>query len=217
MAWEYHPAAKPLDGILHHGPIDHPVLIATGRKHVKRMDSEFGYTASPAWVERFRAEALGEPGQRRFRLIVVVASETCIIWMEKQQMQAMGIAVAQILQQSASTTAILEGGQIPGLFDEDTSNQFRLGRVELGFVEDDGTIMINAYDVQDDEGTGFSMRFTRPQARELSTEAAKLVAAGRPICPMCGAPVEPGGHVCPEQNGHLPLPIDDLYLAGEDD
>lgn len=181
------------------------------------MDSDFGYTASPAWVERFHAEALGEPGQRRFRLIVVVAGETCIIWMEKQQMQALGLAVDQILQQSNSGGTSLDGGSVPGLFDEDTSNQFRLGRVELGYVEDDGSIVINAYDMQDDEGAGFSMRFTRAQARELIGEAAALVAAGRPICPMCGQPIEQGGHVCPEQNGHLPLPIDDIYLAGDDD
>jgi uncharacterized repeat protein (TIGR03847 family) len=181
------------------------------------MESEFGYTASPAWVERFRAEALGVPGQRRFRLVVVVAGETCIIWMEKQQMQALGLAVAQILQQSADGGTGLEGGEVPGTFDEDTANQFRLGRVELGYVEDDGSIMINAYDIQDDERAGFSMRFTRPQARELTSEAAALMAAGRPICPMCGQPMESGSHVCPEQNGHLPLPIDDMYLAGEDD
>ncbi len=181
------------------------------------MDSEFGYTASSAWVERFRAEALGEPGQRRFRLVVVVTGETCIIWMEKQQMQALGIAIGQILQQSADLGSGLEGGQVPGAFDENTSNQFRLGRVELGYVDDDGSIVINAYDVQDEESPGFSMRFNRAQARELSGQAAELVAAGRPICPMCGQPIEPGGHVCPEQNGHLPLPIDDLYLADEDD
>jgi len=180
------------------------------------MDSEFGFTTSPAWVERFRAEALGEPGQRRFRLIVVVAGETCIIWMEKQQMQALGLAISQILQQSADLGTNLETGQVPGLFNEETPNQFRLGRVELGYIEDDGSIMVNAYDIQDDEGSGFSMRFTRPQARDLTVESASLVAAGRPICPMCGQPRESTGHVCPEQNGHLPLPIDDTYLVDDE-
>lgn len=181
------------------------------------MDSDFGYSANPAWVERFKAEALGEPGQRRFRLIVVIAGETCIIWMEKQQMQALGLAVEQIMQQWTTDSATFEGGTVPGLFDENTSNQFRLGRVELGYVDDDGSIVINAYDIQDDEGPGFSMRFTRAQGRELVSDAAALMAAGRPICPMCGSPIEPGGHVCPEQNGHLPLSIDDIYIAGDEE
>lgn len=181
------------------------------------MDSDFGYTASSAWVERFRAEALGEPGQRRFRLIVVVQGETCIIWMEKQQMQALGLAVGQVLQQSEGMGTGIESAEIPGLFDEESPNQFRLGRVELGFVDDDGSVMINAYDMQDDEASGFSMRFSRSQARELSSEAAALAAAGRPICPMCGQPIDAGGHVCPEQNGHLPLSIDGEYFASDDD
>ena len=181
------------------------------------MESDFGFSPSPAWVERFRAEALGEPGQRRFRLVVVVQGETCIIWMEKQQMQALGLAIGQILEQSSDHGPDIDGGAIPGAIDEDTANQFRLGRIELGIMEEDGSILINAYDSQNDGGPSISMRFNRSQSRELVTEAAQLAAAGRPLCTMCGQPMDPGGHVCPEQNGHLPLPIDDLYLADSDE
>jgi predicted amidophosphoribosyltransferase len=28
------------------------------------------------------------------------------------------------------------------------------------------------------------------------------VAAGRPICSMCGQPIDPEGHFCPRKNGH---------------
>ncbi len=181
------------------------------------MEHDFGFSSSPAWVERFRAEALGEPGQRRFRLVVVIQGETCIIWMEKQQMQALGLAIGQILEQSPDGAPVVDGGEIPGDIDEDTANQFRLGRVELGFVDDDGSIMINAYDSQDEDAPSVTMRFSRPQSRQLVSDAALLAAAGRPLCTMCGQPINPGGHVCPEQNGHLPLPIDDIYLAEGDE
>jgi uncharacterized repeat protein (TIGR03847 family) len=181
------------------------------------MDSDFGFSTSPAWVERFRAEALGEPGQRRFRLVVVVQGETCIIWMEKQQMQALGLAIGQVLEQSPEQGPAIGAGEVPGIIDEDTANQFRLGRVELGFVEDDGSILINAYDSQDDGRSSITMRFSRSQGRDLVREAAALAAAGRPLCTMCGEAIDPGGHVCPEQNGHLPLPIDDIYLADGDE
>ena len=77
--------------------------------------------------------------------------------------------------------------------------------------------MVNAYDIQEDEGAGFSMRFTRPQARDLITESASLVAAGRPICPMCGQAKDSAVHVCPEQNGYLPLPIDDTYPVDDEE
>jgi uncharacterized repeat protein (TIGR03847 family) len=179
------------------------------------MTDDFSFSGSASDVQRFRAEALGEPGQRRFRL-VVVANETYIIWMEKQQMQALGLAIGQILEQVPSRGPGIDGGSIPGDVDEDTSNQFRLGRVELGFDESGDSILIHAFDIQDEEtSSGVAMRFSRGQAREFVRDAAVLAAAGRPVCPMCGQPIDPDGHVCPEQNGHLPLPIDDSLLDKE--
>lgn len=178
------------------------------------MNDDFPFSGSSNEVLRFRAEALGEPGQRRFRLVVVVNDETCIIWMEKQQMQALGLAIGQILEQVPSSGPDIGSGNPPGDFDETTSNQFRLGRVELGFDESGDSILIHVYDIQEDESdTGLRMRFSRSQARELIRDAAALAAAGRPMCPMCGDPMEPGGHVCPEQNGHLPLPRDGSLLT----
>jgi hypothetical protein len=36
----------------------------------------------------------------------------------------------------------------------------------------------------------------------LSARIMEVVAAGRPLCPLCGAPIE-GTHVCPASNGHV--------------
>jgi uncharacterized repeat protein (TIGR03847 family) len=178
------------------------------------MNDDFPFSGSSHEVQRLRAEALGEPGQRRFRLIVSVNDETWIIWMEKQQMQALGMAIGQILQQVPSSGPDLDSGAAPGGFDENTNNQFRLGRVELGFEESSDRIVIHAFDVQDDDsGPGLNMRLSRGQSRDLIRDAASLAAAGRPMCPMCGQPMDADGHVCPEQNGHLPLPIDDTLLS----
>jgi len=174
------------------------------------MNDDFPFAGSSNEVQRFRAEALGEPGQRRFRLIVVVNDETYIIWMEKQQMQALGLAIGQILEQVPSSGPEIGSGGIPGDIDDTTPNQFRLGRVELGFDEAGDSIVVHVYDIQEEESDrGLGMRFSRAQAHDLIRDAAALAAAGRPICPMCGQPMEPSGHVCPEQNGHLPLPLDD--------
>lgn len=180
------------------------------------MNDRSAFPGGGGEVQHLRAEALGEPGQRRFRLLVVIHDETFIIWMEKQQMQALGLAIDQILEQVPATSPELDTGTAPYLPDETTSNQFRLGRVELGFEDSGDYILINAFDIQDDENEhGLSLRLSRSQARELIRDAAALAAAGRPICPMCGSPIDPGGHVCPEQNGHLPLKLGDTL--GTDD
>jgi uncharacterized repeat protein (TIGR03847 family) len=47
------------------------------------------------------------------------------------------------------------------------------------------------------------VRITAGQARAFAQRALKIVAAGRPPCPLCGLPLDAQGHVCPRQNGHL--------------
>lgn len=39
-------------------------------------------------------------------------------------------------------------------------------------------------------------------ARAFVSGAVAVVQAGRPPCPMCGAPLEPSGHFCPRRNGY---------------
>jgi uncharacterized repeat protein (TIGR03847 family) len=54
------------------------------------------------------------------------------------------------------------------------------------------------------EFTGDLLRVRmRPDvARAFIRRAQRVVAAGRPPCPLCGNPLDPQGHVCPRQNGH---------------
>lgn len=40
------------------------------------------------------------------------------------------------------------------------------------------------------------------EAHAFVTRALAVVQAGRPPCPMCGAPLDPAGHFCPRRNGY---------------
>lgn len=163
-------------------------------------------------AQLLRAEALGEPGHRRFRLVTVINGESFILWMEKQQVQALGMAIGQLIDHVPNMPDVAAGTEPGIVVDEQTRNQFRVGRIELAFDESVEQIVIVAHDIEvDDAGEGLSLaiRISREQGRALSSEADDLVSRGRPICPMCGSPMEPEGHICPEQNGHLPLSIDD--------
>ena len=157
-------------------------------------------------VRRADVEAIGEPGQRRFRLRAIVDGDTYIMWMEKQQLDALGRALDQVLQQLPEQTLMLDSGNAPLEFDLNTRRQFRVGRMELGFDQDRDRLIIIAHDVETDseDDPGLICRLTRTQARDLSVEAATVVAAGRPRCVLCGEPMQPGQHACPQQNGHLP-------------
>lgn len=154
-------------------------------------------------AERIQIEAIGQPGERRFRLLAIVKGQTYAIWMEKQQVQALGLALEQMLDRLPDDPIL---SSPPSLmeFDRDTRKQFRVGRMELGYDDDEDRLVIVAHDIngpEEGEAT-FACRITREQGRELSAEAAAVVAAGRPRCTMCGEPMGPGPHVCPQQNGH---------------
>ncbi len=156
-------------------------------------------------IETVQVEAIGEPGQRRFRVITVAQGETTIMWMEKQQLDALGRAIEQILLQLGHQTGKESVAAAVLAFDPTTRNQFRVGRLEIGFDSARDRILIIAYDVESDEEEAPSLAglFARDLARGIAEESAKIVAAGRPRCVLCGTPMSPGPHACPQQNGHL--------------
>ncbi len=174
-------------------------------------DDLFG-SRTPADVERLRVEALGEPGSRRFRLMVIANGDTHIVWMEKQQLQALGLAVEQLMEQMPDSGSGIDEPDSSLEFDAATQEQFRVGRIELGYDVSNDRVVISAFVLEqddDEESESLMMRLTRRQRAELSTDAAIVAAAGRPLCPMCGNPISPEGHVCPQQNGHLPISLED--------
>lgn len=46
------------------------------------------------------------------------------------------------------------------------------------------------------------VRLTRTQVAAFVERARGLVEAGRPMCRLCGRPMDPGGHRCARTNGH---------------
>lgn len=148
---------------------------------------------------------IGEPGQRRFRIIVGLANRTTIVWMEKQQLEALGQAIGRILEQVDDTQAISEPQSLSHGIDLNTQHQFRVGRIEIGYNHVRGRILIVAYDIEsvEEEPPGLAGLFSLETAQGLSEAAADIVAAGRPRCVLCGMPMGPGPHACAEQNGHL--------------
>jgi uncharacterized repeat protein (TIGR03847 family) len=99
--------------------------------------------------------------------------------------------------------------------DQPIEEEFRVGTMALAWDPEDERVVIEAQEVtegEDDEAEIGSedpavavlrVRITAGQARAFAQRALKIVAAGRPPCPLCGLPLDAQGHVCPRQNGHL--------------
>ena len=156
-------------------------------------------------VQYIRPEALGEPGQRRFRVVVVINGSTRISWMEKEQVRRLGELLQDVLSRLPDREAPPDvlSPLIPP--DEATPYQFRAGRMELSYDEEDDRLVVLVHDIEAEENAppALAFRLSRGQTRDFSAEAERLIEAGRQPCPLCGRPMGPGPHVCEKQNGHL--------------
>ncbi|MPZ50717.1 MAG: DUF3090 family protein [Dehalococcoidia bacterium] len=151
------------------------------------------------------AEAIGRPGQRRFRLLVRGDGRSACLWMEKQQLGAIGEWMTEVLERLDKDRPTPEPPEPPGDILEPFELDFRASQIGLGYAEDANLFAIQAFDSDlaiERESPSFRCFLNRGQCRFLSRKIAEVVAGGRPICPLCELPMEPEGHVCPKSNGH---------------
>jgi uncharacterized repeat protein (TIGR03847 family) len=81
--------------------------------------------------------------------------------------------------------------------------------VELGADDDEDDVDPDDDDDDDDDDDEpdddldrLRVRLTPEATRAFIDRARRVVAAGRPPCPLCGQPLDPAGHLCPRHNGY---------------
>lgn len=174
--------------------------------------------------DRFVAGTVGQPGDRAFYLQARSGQRVTSVGLEKFQVTLLAERLEELLDEvlrrsggSASVPAVTP----VELRDEDPLDQpveeeFRVGTMALAWDPDDERVVIEAQQVtegdaeeeleigeDDPSAVVLRVRITAGQARAFAERALKIVAAGRPPCPLCGLPLDAAGHVCPRQNGHL--------------
>jgi uncharacterized repeat protein (TIGR03847 family) len=166
-------------------------------------------------AERLEPEAIGEPGQRTFRLRALSGNDTASLWLEKEQLAALTLAIRQLLEQTSSgeTPAEPAAPAPDAAFPDQAQVDFKIGRLGLGYDEAKRMVVIFAYaegeaeEEDKEKSPTFSCQVTRGQCRSFAERAEEVISAGRPICLLCGAPLDRGGHKCQRRNGHSPRPI----------
>jgi uncharacterized repeat protein (TIGR03847 family) len=164
---------------------------------MERARHDFGEATS------IDAEAIGQPGQRRFRLLVRSGTQSAVLWMEKQQLQGIGDWLADVIKKedeaNPATPVDVEPEPFGAVFDID----LQVVQIGLGFDEDRKLFAVQAFDVQSTAAEpALQCHVSLGQSRVLVRTIERVIAGGRPICPLCGAPIEPEGHMCPKSNGH---------------
>jgi len=163
-----------------------------------------------ASVDAIDAESSGDPVKRSFRLRILRGDDSAALWMEKQQLAALGEALPRLLEQlNTPDQHADEDAESITSFPDDPTIEFKVGRMALGYATQEDRLVLLAHDVEagEDESAQptLSCRFTREQARSLSESCADAVAGGRPLCQLCHRPIDPEGHMCPRANGHQKL------------
>lgn len=173
--------------------------------------------------ERFVAGTIGLPGDRTFFLQARDGSRVVSVVMEKVQVavlaERLGELVAELERRGVPQAAIGEVA-VPddsAPLDEPLNEAFRAGSLTLGWDGGAGRVLVEARaqsedgevidpdedDDDDEDGPDLlRVRMSLDAARSFVARAGRVVAAGRPPCPLCGNPLDPQGHICPRQNGH---------------
>jgi uncharacterized repeat protein (TIGR03847 family) len=162
-------------------------------------------------VTRITTGAVGEPGGRTFYLQARKDDVVVSLLMEKQQVALLTMHIDQLLERVGAPSQEME----PLDLEEPIESTFRIGRIGLGYDEDRQLVLVQCEEfvpeedemgedfvARDDEPGRVRLWATREQMQALARRGEQEVAAGRPICPMCGDPMDPEGHFCPRSNGH---------------
>jgi uncharacterized repeat protein (TIGR03847 family) len=153
--------------------------------------------------EHFTCGAVGAPGERVFYIQARQGRRLVTLKSEKEQVRVLGKYLEELLDKLPAGTGV----KLPDVaLVEPIEPAWPIGSIGLGYDEDTARIVIVATAVVEEEGEEApTARFavTREQAAAFAARAEALMKGGRPICPMCSQPKDPGGHVCPRSNGHV--------------
>jgi len=173
--------------------------------------------------DRFVAGTVGQPGERTFYLQASGDGRLVSVALEKVQVQALAEKLEELLdevrrrqgEESVVPPSTSREHEDVAPLDTPIEEEFRVGTLALAWDGDSDSVLIEAQSAvaegEEDppesvEFTGdmLRVRLTPAAARAFARRAQRVVAAGRPPCPLCGNPLDPQGHICPRQNGHRP-------------
>lgn len=171
--------------------------------------------------ERFVAGTVGPPGERTFFLQARGGGRLVSVALEKVQVALLAEKLDELLVEAHRRFGV----EVPGTDEAPSDNEpldtpldeeFRVGTLGLAFDVDTATVVIEAIAVGDGEAEEetddeeavtadrdrLRVRLTPRATREFIERARRVVASGRPPCPLCGQPLDARGHLCPRHNGY---------------
>jgi uncharacterized repeat protein (TIGR03847 family) len=161
-------------------------------------------------VSRITIDAVGPPGERTFVLQASQGASTVTLKMEKEQAKILAVSVIELLEDldekyPRSRSKLDKPLSSDLMLKEPLEPAFIIGQIGLGYEQSQDLIVLVIQEIQYEDQTDLATaRFwaSREQMEAMSEHALEVVEQGRPICPLCNAPMDLDGHFCPKSNGH---------------
>lgn len=163
--------------------------------------------------ERFVVGTVGEPGDRTFYLQASGEGRVVSVVLEKVQVSLLAEKLDELLGEANRRFGVPAAEEVTEVDNDPLAapveEEFRVGTLGLAFDVDTSTVVIEAIEVgegeqeePDEDLDRIRVRITPAETRAFIERARRVVAAGRPPCPLCGQPLDPAGHICPRHNGY---------------
>ena len=170
--------------------------------------------------DRFVAGTVGQPGNRTFYLQAVHDKRVVSVLCEKQQVAILAERISALLVEINRRfgTPLPPEAEVEDLSPLITpvDAEFQVGTMGLGWDAEAESVVVELLAVSETEfdasvilddaedGPDAVRVFLSPEsARQFADRSARVIAAGRPPCPLCAEPLDPDGHLCVRTNGYL--------------
>ncbi len=169
--------------------------------------------------DRFLAGTIGQPGEREFFLQVVDGRRVLSVACEKQQVAVLADRLGSLITEVARRFGAQAGDPPAGADDAALSTpvdaEFRVGTMGLAWDGEGSQVIVELLALSEEEvgeevvledredgPDALRVFLSLAEARDFADHAQRVVAAGRPPCPLCGNPLDADGHICPRLNGY---------------
>jgi uncharacterized repeat protein (TIGR03847 family) len=158
-------------------------------------------------VTLLSAFAVGVPGKRTFFLAMGEKGEWLRLWLEKEQLEALALAIDRLFF-TLPQEHIRLPQEVDGLpLSDDITSGFPLAELEIDQIalsceQEKAAIdlLVHVLGPRGQHPSEVYCQATLAQLRKLGSQAKSICAAGRPRCMLCGSPIDPAGHNCPKLN-----------------
>jgi len=149
----------------------------------------------------FHPLAEGIPGNRVFFIMAEGIEGNVKIQLEKEQLLQLSLIIQELL---ASNKEIKTTHLTEELTSKEKINiNTQLIRLEIKKDNLSELFLLNIYDTSSSKIPIIQICAYINEIKIFAENSIKVCASGRPICPLCGNPINSEEHICPRSNGHI--------------